>query len=80
MTVSTTEADFLNQQRHQRDDISQNILEELDFTNPLQVVSWAERGFLIAYNRAEKLSNIVQHSDGLFLPYIAADLIFHSLC
>lgn len=80
MMASTTEADFLNQQRHQRDGLSQNILEELDFTNPLQVFSWAERGFLLAYDRAEKLSNIVQHSDGLFLPYIEADFMFHNLC
>ncbi|KAG6500117.1 hypothetical protein ZIOFF_039931 [Zingiber officinale] len=64
MTALTTEAHFLNQQCHQRDDISQNILEELDFTNPFQVFSWAERGFLIAYDRVEKLSSIVQHLDG----------------
>ncbi|KAG6484650.1 hypothetical protein ZIOFF_053171 [Zingiber officinale] len=76
MMASTTEADLLNQQHHQRDGISQNILEELGFTNPLQVFSWAENGFLIAYDRAEKLSNIIQHSDGEAEMPDAMEIIF----
>ncbi|XP_042425661.1 serine/threonine-protein kinase ATG1a isoform X2 [Zingiber officinale] len=76
MMASTTEADLLNQQHHQRDGISQNILEELGFTNPVQVFSWAENGFLIAYDRAEKLSNIVQHSDGEAEMPDAMEIIF----
>ncbi|XP_042401099.1 serine/threonine-protein kinase PLK4-like [Zingiber officinale] len=76
ITTLTTEAHFLNQQCHQKDDISQNILEELDFTNPLQVFSWAERGFLIAYDRVEKLSSIVQHLDGEAEMPNAMEIIF----
>ena len=36
----------------------------MDFTNPSSASMWAEHGFILAYNRTEKLSNDLQDVDG----------------
>ncbi|WOK98950.1 serine/threonine-protein kinase ATG1a isoform X1 [Canna indica] len=65
-------------QSHETDHFSQNITVEMNFTNPLLVCSWAERGFLVAYDRAEKLSNGFQDTDGDPEMPDAMEVIFQS--
>ena len=44
--------------------LSLNNSENLDFTIPSSVSVWAEQGFLVAFDRAEKLSYHVRDMDG----------------
>ncbi|XP_020247361.1 serine/threonine-protein kinase ATG1a isoform X2 [Asparagus officinalis] len=45
----------LSQQKDDR--LPQNLSEGLDFNRPLSVYSWLERGFILACDRAEKISH-----------------------
>lgn len=64
--ASTAEADALNtfsaneNPSHQKDIMSLNMAEGVDFMKPSSVCSWAERAFIIACDRAEKISNTLQ--------------------
>ncbi|KAL6659998.1 hypothetical protein ACP70R_002120 [Stipagrostis hirtigluma subsp. patula] len=60
------------------DDSSLNVEQGLDFTRPVSVCSWAERGFMKAYDRAEKISRRLQESnDNTEMPD-AMELIFQT--
>lgn len=38
--------------------------EHIDFSRPSSVSLWAEQGFIVAYDRAEKLSHHIRDMDG----------------
>ncbi|KAL6649108.1 hypothetical protein ACP70R_013332 [Stipagrostis hirtigluma subsp. patula] len=60
------------------DGSSLNVELGLDFTRPVSVCSWAERGFMKAYDRAEKISQRLQESnDNTEMPD-AMELIFQT--
>ncbi|XP_020085096.1 serine/threonine-protein kinase ATG1a isoform X1 [Ananas comosus] len=42
---------------HPKDHVPEGVVEGIDFTRPLSVCSWAERGFISAYDRAEEISS-----------------------
>lgn len=46
-------------------DLPPNTEGNLDFSRPLCVSSWAEKSFLVALNRAEKISNHIRAMDGV---------------
>ncbi|KAL5572228.1 hypothetical protein UlMin_021825 [Ulmus minor] len=50
--------------------------EAVDFTRPSSVSSWAENSFVIAFNRAEKLSQIIREMDGTTDMPDAMEIIF----
>lgn len=41
-----------------------NSENNVDFSSPFSVSMWAEQGFILAFNRAEKLSYNIRDSDG----------------
>ncbi|KAL6131174.1 hypothetical protein ACLB2K_069552 [Fragaria x ananassa] len=53
-----------------------NNSENLDFTSPSSVSVWAEQGFLVAFDRAEKLSYHVRDMDGAAEVPDAMEIIF----
>uniref|UniRef100_A0A0D9VNU7 Protein kinase domain-containing protein n=1 Tax=Leersia perrieri TaxID=77586 RepID=A0A0D9VNU7_9ORYZ len=57
---------------------SQNVLQGLDFTRLVSVRSWAENGFIEAYDRAEKISHRLRdNNDNTKMPD-AVEIIFQS--
>ncbi|XP_061996304.1 serine/threonine-protein kinase ATG1a [Rosa rugosa] len=56
--------------------LSLNNSENVDFTRPSSVSVWAEQGFLVAFDRAEKLSYHVQDMDGAAEVPDAMEIIF----
>lgn len=44
--------------------LSPNTEEHVDFSRPSSVSTWAEQAFIVAFNRAEKLSYHIQAMDG----------------
>ncbi|KAL6201507.1 hypothetical protein ACLB2K_025221 [Fragaria x ananassa] len=56
--------------------LSLNNSENLDFTSPSSVSVWAEQGFLVAFDRAEKLSYHVRDMDGAAEVPDAMEIIF----
>lgn len=78
--ASTTEADNVHTYvdvypSHQKDHMSLNIAEGVDFMKPSSVWSWAEKGFVVAYDRAEEISNSLQDIGDVDMPD-AMEIIF----
>ncbi|TXG63130.1 hypothetical protein EZV62_010124 [Acer yangbiense] len=48
-----------------------------DFSNPSSVAMWAEKGFIVAFDRAEKLSNYVRDMDVAAEMPDAMEIIYH---
>ncbi|KAK1558394.1 hypothetical protein Q3G72_001874 [Acer saccharum] len=48
-----------------------------DFSNPSSVAMWAEKGFILAFDRAEKLSNYVRDMDVAAEMPDAMEIIYH---
>lgn len=44
--------------------LSPNTENHIDFSRPSFVSLWAEQGFIVAFDRAEKSSHHVRHMDG----------------
>lgn len=44
--------------------LSPNTEELVDFSRPSSVSSWAEQAFIVAFDRAERLSHRIQAMDG----------------
>ncbi|XP_008808264.1 serine/threonine-protein kinase ATG1a [Phoenix dactylifera] len=72
--ASTAEADALNTfsanetPSHQKDHMSLNIAEGVDFMKPSSICSWAEKGFVVACDRAEKISNTLRDIGDVVMP------------
>lgn len=60
-------------------DLLLNTEGNLDFSRPSFVSSWAENSFVVAFNRAEKLSNHVRNMDGEPTP-ILNNFLSHAFC
>lgn len=62
---------------------SQDTEGNIDFNRPSCVSSWTEKSFLVAFNRAEKLSHHIRNMDGSrsfkFLMPFSSDLYFQGL-
>lgn len=61
--VADTGNSFTSSQKDER--LPQNLSAGLDFSRPLSVCAWVERGFILACDRAEKISNSFRDIDGL---------------
>ncbi|XP_068649810.1 serine/threonine-protein kinase ATG1a-like [Aristolochia californica] len=55
-----------------------NFVEAVDFNKPTSVRSWAEQGFLGAFDQAEKISNYLWDMDGKAQMPTAMDIIFQA--
>ncbi|XP_008783542.2 serine/threonine-protein kinase ATG1a-like isoform X1 [Phoenix dactylifera] len=80
--ASKTETDTLNTSAneypsHQKGHMSLNIAEGVDFMKPSSVCSWAEEGFVVAYDRAEEISNSLRDIGDLEMPD-AMEIIFQT--
>ncbi|XP_015888950.3 serine/threonine-protein kinase ATG1a [Ziziphus jujuba] len=56
--------------------LSPNTEEHVDFSRPSSVSTWAEQAFIVAFNRAEKLSYHIQVMDGVAQMPDAMEIIF----
>nr|XP_048334704.1 serine/threonine-protein kinase ATG1a-like [Ziziphus jujuba var. spinosa] len=56
--------------------LSPNTEEHVDFSRPSSVSTWAEQAFIVAFNRAEKLSYHIQAMDGVAQMPDAMEIIF----
>ncbi|CAN6314247.1 unnamed protein product [Urochloa humidicola] len=64
--------------RPKSDHSSLNVARGLDFSRPVSIRAWVESGFMKAYDRAEKISHILQKSyDNTEMPD-AMDVIFQT--
>nr|XP_010934020.1 serine/threonine-protein kinase ATG1a isoform X1 [Elaeis guineensis] len=81
--ASKTETDTFNTSSaneylsHQKDHMSLNIAEGVDFMKPSSVSLWAEKGFVVAYDRAEEISNSLRDIGDLEMPD-AVEIIFQT--
>ncbi|XP_019705844.1 serine/threonine-protein kinase ATG1a isoform X3 [Elaeis guineensis] len=72
--ASTAEADVLNTSSanenpsYQKEIMSLNIAEGVDFMKPSSVCSWAQKGFVVACDRAEKISNSLRDIGDVEMP------------
>lgn len=53
-----------------------NVSENVDFSRPSSVSMWAEQGFVVAFDRAEKLSYHIKDMDGEAVKNLSVIMLF----